>query len=170
MSETTALDADAVRTQVEAVLAEPLYWFPVRHHSPAVARHLEAVMLERRPKILFLEAPAEANDLVKHVVDAKTRPPIAIYSSYRDDGNVLGLAGIESPAPDIPPRFAVWYPLMAYSPEYVAMQAAKKIGAGVIFIDLPHTRSSPPPSLNLAPEGRTSKATHPIEIEQDRPM
>ena len=54
---TGALDSDAVRAQVGAVLAEPLYWFPVRHHSPAVARHLEAVMRKRRPKILFLEGP-----------------------------------------------------------------------------------------------------------------
>ena len=57
-------------------------------------------------------------------MDAKTRPPVAIYSSYRDDDNVLGLAGIESPAADIPARFACWYPLLAYSPEYVAMAAA----------------------------------------------
>jgi hypothetical protein len=168
---TNALDSDAVRAQADAVLAEPLYWFPVRHHSPAVARHLEAVMLERRPKILFLEAPAEANDLVKYIVDGKSRPPIAIYSSYRDDNNVLGLAGIESPAPDIPPRFAVWYPLMAYSPEYVAMQAAKKIGAEVVFIDLPHHAHLEPHNQNVAAaDGKGDKppATHHVEIEQDR--
>src|SRR5213083_1356533 len=111
--------SEEIRQAAEAVLAEPLYWFPVRHHSPAVARHLETVILRRRPRVVFIEGPAEANDLVAHVVDSKTKPPVAIYSSYRDDDNVLGLAGIASPAPDIPPRFACWYPMLAYSPAYV---------------------------------------------------
>ena len=97
------LDADALRDRCAAVLAEAPYWFPVRHHSPAVARHLETVIQARRPKVIFLEGPSEANDLIPHVVDAKTKPPVAIYSSYRDDENVLGLAGIESPAPTMRP-------------------------------------------------------------------
>jgi hypothetical protein len=131
-------DAQRVEEQVAAVLGEELYWFPVRHHSPAVAQHLEAAIFARRPKVIFLEAPAEAGELVAHLVDSRTKPPIAIYSSYRDDDNVLGLAGIASPAPDIPARFACWYPLLACSPEYVTLQAAKKIGARVVFMDLPH--------------------------------
>src|SRR5437588_9436072 len=98
-------DAGAIRSQVDAVLGDAPYWFPVRHHSPAVARHLEAVILARRPKLLFLEGPHEANDLIPHIVDPKTKPPVAIYSSYRDDNNVLRLAGIASPAADVPPRF-----------------------------------------------------------------
>ena len=35
----------------------------------------------------------------------ETHPPVAIYSSYRDDDNVLGWAGVLSPAEDIPARF-----------------------------------------------------------------
>ncbi len=132
------LDVEAVRARVESVLADELYWFPVRHHSLAVARHLEQAILARRPRVVFIEGPHEATSLIPHVVDAKTRPPVAIYSSYRDDDNVLGLAGIASPADDVPARFASWYPLLAYSPEYVAMLAARKVGAEVVFIDLPH--------------------------------
>ncbi len=132
------LDADALGARVDAVLGEPLYWFPVRHHSPAVAQLLDAVIQQRRPKVIFIEGPSEANDLIPFLTDAKTKPPVAVYSSYRDDDNVLGLAGIASAAEDVPPRFAVWFPLLAYSPEYVAMQAAKKVGADVIFMDLPH--------------------------------
>jgi len=132
------LDSDVLAAQVDAVLNEDLYWFPVRHHSAAVSRHVEAAITKRRPKVVFLEAPAEAQALIPHVIDAETRPPIAIYSSYRDDDNVLGLAGIASAAPTIPPRFACWYPLLAYSPELIAMQAAAKVSAEVVFIDLPH--------------------------------
>src|SRR3954447_13323352 len=122
------LDPAAIGRQVEAVLADPLYWFPVRHHSPATARHLEAALRARKPEVVFIEGPSEANDLVPYVIDAATAPPVALYSSYRDDDNVLGLNGILSPAPDIPARFAAWYPLTAYSPEYVAMKTAAAVG------------------------------------------
>lgn len=136
--EAAGLSADAIQKQVESVLGEELYWFPVRHHSAAVARYLDAVIKQRCPKVILIEGPAEASDLIPFIVDAKTRPPVAVYSSYRDDDNVLGLAGTASPAEDIPARFACWYPLLAYSPEYVAMLAAKKVGAEVVFMDLPH--------------------------------
>src|SRR5262245_44648477 len=137
-AEPIGLDIDALQARVQAVLAEELYWFPVRHHSPAAARYLESALRERMPKIVFIEGPAEANDLIPHVLDATTNPPIAIYSSYRDDDNILGLAGIASAAPDIPASFSSWYPLLEYSPEYVAMKTAQAIGADMVFMDLPY--------------------------------
>src|SRR5262245_6526878 len=163
----SGLDIAALQARAAAVLAEELYWFPVRHHSPAAARFVRAALKARRSKIVFIEGPAEANHLVKHLFDAKTKPPIAIYSSYRDDDNILGLAGIASAAPDIPARFSSWYPLLEYSPEYVAIKTAKEIGAEVVFIDLPYhatikrsladegedgASEDPPPELD-APEG-----------------
>jgi hypothetical protein len=132
------LDPAEIARRVDALLAEPLYWFPVRHHSPAAARHVRAALLARKPKVVFIEGPYESNHLIKFVTDAETVPPVAIYSSYRDDDNVLNLNGIASAAPEIPARFAVWYPMTAYSPEYVAMKTAAEIGAEVVFIDLPH--------------------------------
>ena len=132
------LNPDSIARDVEAVLAEPLYWFPVRHHSPSTARHVAAMLQARKPKIVFIEGPFEANHLIPLITDPKTVPPIAIYSSYRDDDNVLGLNGLQSPAVDIPSRFAVWYPITPYAPEYVAMQTAAKLKAEVVFIDLPH--------------------------------
>ncbi len=137
------LDPAVLTQQVEAVLRDPLYWFGVRHHSHTVARHLANALRERRPKVVFIEGPHEANELIPFVTDVKTEPPIAIYSSYRDDDNVLGLNGVLSPAEDIPARFAAWYPLTAYSPEYVAMKTAAAIGADVVFIDLPHYALTP---------------------------
>jgi len=35
------LDVEVIRQAVDRVLADELYWFPVRHHSPTVARHLQ---------------------------------------------------------------------------------------------------------------------------------
>jgi len=138
LADRPGLDANAVEQRARAVLAEPLYWFPVRHHSPSAARFLAEALRARRPRVIFIEGPAEATELVQHIADAKTKPPIAIYSSYRDDDNVLGLAGIASSAPDVPAKWGVWYPLLPYSPEYVAIRVAKEIGAQVVFIDLPH--------------------------------
>lgn len=132
------LDEVALDGRVEALLGDPLHWFPVRHHSPAAARFVREALRARRPKLVLIEGPPQADALVQHIVDPKTKPPVAIYSMYRDDDDVLGLAGIASPAADIPARFSAWYPLMAYSPEYVAMKTAQAIGAEVRFIDLPH--------------------------------
>lgn len=165
------LDAEALAARVDAVLSDELYWFPVRHHSAAVARHLETVIAQRRPKVIFLEGPAEAQELIPFVIDSETRPPVAIYSSYRDDGNVLGLAGIASPAEDIPARFACWFPLLAYSPELIAMHSAARIEAEVVFIDLPHfaqidrtmgTPARPPEDRSdIEGEDRTGKGARP---------
>ncbi len=157
------LDPDALAERVDAVLRNAPYWFPVRHHSPTVARHLRAALQARKPKVVFIEGPSEANDLIRHVVDRKTEPPVAIYSSYRDDDNVLGLNGVLSPAPDIPARFAVWYPLTVYSPEYVALKTAASIGAQAVFIDLPHHAQIPPRS-----DGERPPRPSPSASDEDR--
>jgi Family of unknown function (DUF5682) len=130
--------AGQIDARVDQLLREPLYWMPVRHHSPTVSAYVRRAILERRPKVVFIEGPVEAQALTPHIIDRETRPPIAIYSCFRDDDNVLGWAGIASPSLEVAPRFPSWYPLTAYSPEYVAMQAAAKVGAEVVFIDLPH--------------------------------
>ena len=132
------LDLPALLARVQQVLDADPYWFPVRHHSPTVALQLRAAIRERRPRLVLIEGPAEASHLLPHVLDRKTRPPVAIYSSYRDDDDVLGLAGVMTASPDVPARFSVWYPLLPYSPELVAMLAAQEVGAECVFIDLPH--------------------------------
>jgi hypothetical protein len=131
-----ALDVGALTAKVDGILAEPLYWFPVRHHSPAIARRIAQCIRERKPKIVFIEGPHEAQGMIEFLIDSKTRPPVAIYSSFRDD---LALAGAPPTIPPTPvPRYSVWYPVVSYSPEYVAMQTAQQIGAPAFFIDLPH--------------------------------
>ncbi|MCA9491683.1 MAG: hypothetical protein KC621_17245 [Myxococcales bacterium] len=123
-----------VAAMVDAVMADALYWFPVRHHSPNTARHLREAMRQRKPAVVFIEGPPDATALVPYVVHPDTRPPIALYTSFRDDQGVL--APLEEGQPVA--RFAAWYPLLACSPEYVAMRTAHTLGADVVFIDLPH--------------------------------
>ncbi len=131
-----ALDIDALASRVDKVLEEPLYWFPVRHHSPTIARHIAQCIRDRKPKIIFIEGPFKAQEMIEFLVDSKTRPPVAIYSSFRDDSAVPSTeAGAVGAAV---PRFSVWYPLVSYSPEYVAMSTAGQVGAQCVFMDLPH--------------------------------
>ncbi len=47
-------DVESLTAQVDAVLNEDLYWFPVRHHSAAVARHVGQAIRQRRPKVVFI--------------------------------------------------------------------------------------------------------------------
>lgn len=134
----SGLDAENIRRRVAEVLAEPLYWFPVRHHSPTVARQLLATLEARRPGWIFLEAPSEAADLLRHVVDRRTKPPVAIYSSFRDDHELLAQVGLPRIDSQVPIRLSSFYPLLEYSPEYVALRWAHDNKAQVVCIDLPH--------------------------------
>ena len=142
-------DAEQIRAEVDAVLGEALYWFPVRHHSPVVAHHLERAIRERKPEVLFLEAPADLQDLLPHIADARTRPPVALYGSFKPT------ATEEDPEPR---GRASWYPLVSYSPEAVAMRTASKLGVEVVFMDLPHDRrfGDPPDDAPTAKEGDES--------------
>jgi len=133
--EAASLDVSALVARVDRLLGEDLYWFPVRHHSPTIARHLAECIRQRTPKILFIEGPHEAQEMIGYLVDTKTKPPVAIYSSFRDD---RAAAASPDGAPGTPPRYSVWYPVVSYSPEYVAMSAARQVGAKTVFIDLPH--------------------------------
>lgn len=152
-------DADAIRQRVDAVLSEDLHWFPVRHHSPMVAHAIRETIRARRPKLLFLEAPVEAQHLVPHLIDRETRPPIAIYSSFRDDDDVLGLRDPDDERAE-PTRIPSWYPLTHYSPELVAIRETARAGGEVVFMDLPHwatmSRREGPLSTERAVPGRSA--------------
>src|SRR5689334_9528677 len=102
---TAALDLDALVARVDAILAEELYWLPVRHHSPAIAAQIGACIRERKPKIVFIEGPSEAQAMIEFLIDPKTRPPVAIYSSFRDDAAVMPGPTGQSLAP---PRYSAW--------------------------------------------------------------
>ena len=129
------MDLDGLTARVDAVLNEDLYWFPVRHHSPAIATQIAECVHRRRPRVVFIEGPSEAQDMIEFLVDAKTRPPVAIYSSFRDDASATAAANVQ---PGNPPRYSAWYPLVSYSPDLVAMRSAKEVGAKAVFMDLPH--------------------------------
>lgn len=135
---TSQPDAQQVRQIVDSIVADRWYWFPVRHHSPATAWHLRNAILERRPKLIFIEGPFESNHLIPILQESNTKPPVAIYTSFQDDSDQFNMRGIASPSEDIPARWACWYPFLDYSPELIAIQTGKEIGARIQFMDLPH--------------------------------
>ena len=88
---------------------------PVRHHSPACALALSALLEEVHPATVLIEGPVEYAALLPSLQDPRTVPPVALLS--------LG------------ERTASYYPLAEFSPEWVALRWAGEHGAEAVFID-----------------------------------
>jgi len=158
------IDLDALVERVENVLAEELYWLPVRHHSPTIAAQVSATIRERKPKVVFIEGPYEAQAMIDFLIDSKTRPPVAIYSSFRDDSAVTPMP---DSSPATPPRYSAWYPLVSYSPELAAMRTARDVGAQTIFMDLPHYAIERPQPATSGPGELPSANPTPAHRRRD---
>ena len=91
----------------------------VRHHSPACAGLVGRVIRESRPAWVLIEGPADFNYRL-HELSLGHELPVAIFSYRRE-----------------PQQRACWTPFCDYSPEWVALQAGREVGARVLFIDLP---------------------------------
>ncbi|MEV5968789.1 DUF5682 family protein [Streptomyces sp. NPDC051921] len=103
----------------------------VRHHGPGSARAVRAALDAGRPKAVLVEGPPEGDALVALAADEEMRPPVALLAHAVDD----------------PGRAAFW-PMAAFSPEWVAIRWALAHGAEVRFIDLPaaHTLAATDPT------------------------
>ena len=106
-------------------LAARVVYFPVRHHSPACAYHVMALIRTWRPSAVLIEGPRDATPLIPLLLRPETKFPVAVYTTY-----------VERVGSDIPRRHAAYYPLCEYSPELGALRAAAEIGAATKFIDL----------------------------------
>jgi hypothetical protein len=98
--------------------------FPVRHHSPAGARHIEAWLKKYKPDVILIEGPAPWNDKRMEILgDPEHEAPFALIATTRDakSGEV---------------RTRSYYPMCDYSPELVAIRTARELGAECQFIDL----------------------------------
>lgn len=103
----------------------------VRHHGPGSARGVRAALDAAEPAVVLIEGPAEADALVALAGDPDMRPPVALLAHAVDD----------------PGRAAFW-PMAAFSPEWVAIRWSLDRGAAVRFIDLPaaHTLAAADPT------------------------
>lgn len=100
---------------------ERVFYFPVRHHSPAAALLIEDYILNTRPAAVLIEGPADFNSQMSQLA-LPHKLPIAIYSytMLRDES-----------------RMGVFYPFCDYSPEWRAIMASKAVPCPVSFIDMP---------------------------------
>jgi hypothetical protein len=92
----------------------------VRHHSPACARLVGETIREKRPRWVLVEGPADMNARMDELTLGH-QLPFAIFSYASSPGG----------------HYASWSPFCEYSPEWVAITAAREVGAEVLFMDLP---------------------------------
>lgn len=133
----TASDAGLEASRLDLLARARI--FPVRHHSPRSSAALEAFLDAVAPRLVLVEGPLDATPLIDVLVDAETRPPVAILG-YRTDGTTGS---------------SLW-PFAAYSPEYVALRWARRRGVPAAFIDIPTGRALAA-HLHDAHEGETGE-------------
>ncbi|MEU0628629.1 DUF5682 family protein [Streptomyces sp. NPDC005989] len=96
----------------------------VRHHGPGSARAVRAALDAARPRAVLVEGPPEADALLPLAADERMRPPVALLAHAVDD-----------------PGQAAFWPLAAFSPEWIAIRWALERGVPLRFIDLPAANS-----------------------------
>ncbi|PQP81668.1 hypothetical protein C0Q44_18390 [Paenibacillus sp. PCH8] len=101
-------------------LSNHTIYYPIRHHSPVCSYHLLRLIGEYKPDIILIEGPESGNHLIPVISDEATIPPVSLYYTYE---NALE-------------REACYYPMLRYSPEYVALKEAARLGIPAKFIDL----------------------------------
>ncbi len=106
--------------------ARRLYFVPLRHHSPACARHLQALIEEVSPAQILVEGPCDFDPMIPLITSEETRPPVAIVAFPKRERGKSDETSIVS-----------YFPFCDHSPEYVALREALARGCVARFIDLP---------------------------------
>ncbi|BCW96290.1 MAG: DUF5682 family protein [Fimbriimonadales bacterium] len=101
---------------------------PVRHHSPAIARTVQAVLESVRPQLVLIEGPSDANHLINALTAPDAVAPLALLA-YRPPEVAQATA-------DAAPQVA-FYPFCDYSPELAALRVARRLGIEARFCDIP---------------------------------
>ncbi|MEU4232235.1 DUF5682 family protein [Nonomuraea sp. NPDC026600] len=111
-------DADPRRAVAALASSARPYVLGVRHHSPALAVALPALLDAADAEVVCVELPADFQQWLVHLADPGTIAPVALAGARGDGG--LG-----------------FYPFADFSPELVAIRWAWKRGAEVLCCDLP---------------------------------
>ncbi|MEU3727712.1 DUF5682 family protein, partial [Streptomyces sp. NPDC031705] len=94
------------------------YLLGVRHHSPALAAVVPALLDAADPEVVCVELPADFRPWLAHLADPETVAPVALAGLGRDG------------------RLA-FYPFADFSPELAALRWARRRGVEVVCCDLP---------------------------------
>ncbi|WP_370409324.1 DUF5682 family protein [Streptomyces fradiae] len=107
------------RTAVDALAASRApYLLGVRHHSPALAAVVPALLDEARAEVVCVELPADFQPWLEHLADPETLAPVALAGA--GEGGRLS-----------------FYPFADFSPELAAVRWARSRGVEVVCCDLP---------------------------------
>ncbi|GAA0319495.1 DUF5682 family protein [Streptomyces polychromogenes] len=141
------------REAVDALAAsrEP-YLLGVRHHSPALAAVVPALLDAANPEVVCVELPADFQPWLTHLADPETVAPVALAG--------LGREG----------RLA-FYPFADFSPELAALRWARERGVEVLCCDLPLSDGgwSLPVPAGSVPEGAGAPGADHGPAEADVP-
>ncbi|MFJ9788944.1 vWA domain-containing protein [Streptomyces globosus] len=112
-------DAADPRAAVDALAAsrQP-YLLGVRHHSPALAAVVPALLDAAGAEAVCVELPADFRPWLEHLADPETVAPVALAGTGRGGG-------------------LAFYPFADFSPELAAIRWAREHGADVLCCDLP---------------------------------
>ncbi|MEV0380586.1 DUF5682 family protein [Nonomuraea sp. NPDC050643] len=119
------------------------YLLGVRHHSPALAAVLPALLEAADAEVVCIELPADFQPWLEHLAAPETVAPVALAGADGEGG--LG-----------------FYPFADFSPELVAIRWAWKRGVEVLCCDLPLSDPkwhAPTPTLSPAPVSAPAPAT-----------
>lgn len=128
----------------QKLVAQQLYFAPVRHHSPACAYALKQYIQTLKPTHILIEAPHSFQFLLEALLDKNTQPPIAIFAQAQiQKGTHAQTTPQTNKADDedvqaepTPALFSAYYPFCEYSPEWVALKQGTAQQAKIEFIDL----------------------------------
>ncbi|MEU0166255.1 DUF5682 family protein [Streptomyces iakyrus] len=134
----------------------------VRHHGPGSARAVRAALEEVRPRVVLIEGPPEADALIPLAADEEMRPPVALLAHAVDE-----------------PGHSAFWPLVEFSPEWIALRWALEHHVPARFIDLPATHTlawgrqddeaategERPPPAETAPDGDTGPGPAELRID-----
>ena len=153
-----ALPPAIVQAQKNMFGAEQeLYFAPIRHHSPACALALSALLHEVRPAAILVEGPDDLQHLLPLLQHPQTVAPVAWLCQSTQERPAAKSQDLareeeslgEDPTPaeeDIavtpeprpaPETRTAFFPFCDYSPEWVAIREGAALGAEIALIDMP---------------------------------
>ncbi|MFE2548313.1 DUF5682 family protein [Streptomyces sp. NPDC059355] len=109
------------RTVVDSLAASTApYLLGVRHHSPALAAAVPALLDAAQAEVVCVELPTDFQPWLEHLADPETVAPVALAGTGREGG-------------------LAFYPFADFSPELAAIRWARARGVEVRCCDLPLT-------------------------------
>lgn len=104
-----------------------IHFAPIRHHSPACAWAVKQLIQKVKPAHVLIEGPIDFSRHIDVLLDSGTLPPVAIASIIK----------LTTQKQTQQRRLAAYFPFCAHSPELVALQEGRRVGANLAFIDTP---------------------------------